>query len=556
MKHYDVAIIGSGASGGAVAYSLTKAGYKVALIEKGRVISRDEFSKDELAYTRRDILTPNIYQEYHILEYIENGKWVSKATNQLGSSFFNGNMLGGSSNLMSGMFHRMHPDDFKLGDIAPIQGANIQNWAIDYSELEPYYDKAEELVGISGRYTPHRWEPPRKHKEFRYPPLAENKVVKLIDKSCQYLGIEPLTTPRAILSQKHNHRDGCYYSGFCGSYGCSSGAKGSSLEAFIIPALQTNNLDIYTNTQAIKLHTSRSDKIEFVECVNTVDKKTLKIYASAFVLSAQAHESVRLMLNSASKEHPDGLANSSKELGKNLIFSAGGVINATLSKDTLQTISYNDLQEFGTFVNRSIKEWYFIKNGDKRIKGGLVEFMFESSNIIAKASKNNIRDGRLLWGKALNDEVQKRFQTQRKLRVEIFNDYLPNDECYITVDKKHLDIFGQPVGKLRVYSHPQNQKIAKLLASKSQEVLEHMGASDIQTTISNLPPPNLIAGGCRFGDDDKTSVLNKHCQSHDIPNLFVADASFMPTGGSVPYTWSIYANALRVGEYIDFVISN
>jgi len=552
MKVYDIVIVGSGASGGAVAYTLTKVGYKVALVEKGRFISRDEFSKDELAYTRRDILTPNIYQEYHMLEYIQDGKWISTSTNQLGSSFFNGNMLGGSSNLMSGMFHRMHPDDFKLAEKMPIKGANLQNWAIDYDELEPYYDKAEELVGISGRYTPHKWEPPRKHKQFTYPPLQENKIVKLIDSSCKHLGITPLTTPRAILSHKHNRREGCYYSGFCGSYGCSSGAKGSSLEAFILPALQTNNLDIYTNTQVIELHTSRGDKIEFIECIDKIKKTSFKIYAAAFVLSAQAHESVRLMLNSASKEHPDGLANSSKELGKNLIFSAGGVINATLSQDTLRGISYQELQEFGTFVNRSIKDWYFMEDVTGKIKGGLVEFMFESSNIISKASKDNIRDGRLMWGKALSDEVQKRFHTQRKLRVEIFNDYLPNDECYITVDTKHLDIYGKPVGKLRLYSHPQNQKIAKILASKTQKILEVMGARDIQTSISDMPPPNLIAGGCRFGDESKSSVLNRYCQAHDIPNLFVADASFMPTGGSVPYTWSIYANALRIGEYIAF----
>jgi len=555
MKHYDIAIIGSGAGGGVVAYYLAKAGYKVAIIEKGRVISRQEFSKDELAYTRRDILIPNIYEEYHMIEYLQDNKWVYKPSYELGYSFFNGNLLGGSSTLMSGMFHRMHPDDFRLKDIQNIQGTNLQNWAIGYDELEPYYTKIESLVGISGRYIPHIYEPPRSHQKFLYPPLQENQAVKLIDSSTKKLGITSLTTPRAILSKTVNHRDSCYYSGFCGSYGCSSGAKGSSFEAFIVPALRTNKVDIYTQTQAIKLHTSRSDKIEFIECIDRCTKRKLKIYATVFVLSAQAHESVRLMFNSASKEHSKGLANSSGELGKNLIFSSGGVINATLHKDSLKGIGFEDLMEFGTFINRSVKDWYFIQDKNSTIKGGLLEFMFESSGVIANASKNNIQNGRLMWGKALSDEIQKRFKTQRKLRVEIFNDYLPNDECYISVDKNHLDIYGQPVGKLRLYSHPHNQKVARFLASKAIDILHEMGCRDIQTHISTMPPPNLIAGGCRFGKDSKTSVLNRYCQSHDITNLFVTDASFMPTGGSVPYTWTIYANALRVAKYIDLRFS-
>jgi len=552
MKNYDVVIVGSGASGSAVAYTLSKAGYTVAIVEKGRFIHRKEFSKDELAYTRRDIVVPNIYDEYHILEYLQDGRWISKATNQLGYSFFNGNILGGSSSFMSGMFHRMHPDDFRLADISKIEGANIQNWAIDYTQLEPYYTKVEKVVGVSGRYKPHLYEPYRSIKGFPFPPLQENKVVKLIDRSLQKYGISSLSTPRAILSQKYKHRDGCYYSGFCGSYGCSSGAKGSAFEAFLIPAIATNNVDIYINTQVVSIHTSRSDKVEYIECIDKKAKKSFKIYASIFVLSAQAHESVRLMLNSASKEHPDGLANSSKELGKNLIFSAGGHMEATLKKDTLQGISFSELMEFGTFVNRSVKDWYFIKDGTSKQKGGLLEFMFESSSIISKATRNNIQEGRILWGKALSDEIKMRFTSQRKLRVEIFNDYLPTDECYITVDKKHLDMYGKPVGKLRVYSHPQNQKIANLLASNIEPILKDMGAVDIKRHISTLPPPNLIAGGCRFGNNPKTSVLNRYCQAHDIPNLFVADASFMPTGGSVPYTWTIYANALRIGEYIAF----
>jgi choline dehydrogenase-like flavoprotein len=107
-----------------------------------------------------------------------------------------------------------------------------------------------------------------------------------------------------------------------------------------------------------------------------------------------------------------------------------------------------------------------------------------------------------------------------------------------------------PVGKLRIANHPHDLKVGNYIAQKCEAVLEEMGAKNIYSSISGTPPQNLIAGGCRFGDDPKTSVLNRDCQSHDISNLYVADASFMPTGGSVAYTWTIYANAFRVADRI------
>jgi choline dehydrogenase-like flavoprotein len=92
--------------------------------------------------------------------------------------------------------------------------------------------------------------------------------------------------------------------------------------------------------------------------------------------------------------------------------------------------------------------------------------------------------------------------------------------------------------------------VAQAIAKKAERILEVMGAKGVGSSVSPAPPPNLVAGGCRFGDDPKRSVLDRNCKAHDVANLFIADASFMPTGGSVPYTWTIYANALRVGDYI------
>jgi len=552
MKQYDVVIIGSGASGGAVAYTLCNAGFKVAVLEKGRLIKRDEFSKDELAYCRRDIVTPNLFEEYHTIEEKVDGKWETTPTYDSGWSFWNGNIVGGSSNFMSGMLHRLHPDDFRLkSKYGEIEGANVVDWPISYEELEPYYTLAEELTGISGHYVPHPFEAPRSTPDFTQPPTKENAVVKLLDKSCKTLGIRSLVTPRAILSRNKGHRNACYYSNFCGSYGCSSGAKSSSREALLTPALATGNLTLLSNAHVKSLHTGSKEHVDYALAVDTVTGKEMKIYGNLFVVAAQAHESARLLLNSANKDHPNGLANSSGELGKNLIFSGGGSGQGELHADALKEISFAELMQTGYFVNRSILDWYFIDDWwHGKFKGGSVEFMFEHQNIISRARKNNYEEGKMLWGSALADRVVDRFTKQKSIRFEIFNDWLPNDDCFVSLDPIHKDKYGMPVGKLRINGHPQDVKVGRYIARKCEAVLEEMGAKNIYSSISSVPAQNLIAGGCRFGNDPKTSVLNRYCQAHDIPNLFVADASFMPTGGSVAYTWTIYANAFRVAEHI------
>jgi len=554
---FDVLIVGSGASGGAVAYTLCKAGYNVVVLEKGRLINREEFSKDEIAYVRRDIITPNLFEEYHTIEEKIDGEWVATPTYASGWSFWNGNIVGGSSNLMSGMLHRMHPDDFHLkSKYGAIEGANIVDWPISYADLEPYYTKVEEIIGISGHFEPHPFEPPRSRKRFSQPPTLENAVVKLLDKSCATLGIKSLVTPRAILSRETAHREACYYSNFCGSYGCSSGAKGSAREALLVPALATGNLTLKSHIHVKRLHTGIKEEVDYAEVVDTITGKETKIRAKLFVVAAQAHESARLLLNSANKYHPNGLANSSGEVGKNLIFSAGGAGQGELHKESLKEIGFDELMRPGLFVNRSLLDWYFVDHWwDGRFKGGLVEFMFEHQNIIARARKENEEDGKMVWGKALGEKLAKRFTESKSIRFEIFNDWLPHDNCFVSLDPSHKDKFGMPVGKLRIAGHPHDLKVGNYIAKKCKKILEEMGAKNIYASISPMPPQNLIAGGCRFGTDPKTSVLTPQCRTHDVKNLYVADASFMPTGGSVPYTWTIYANALRVADHIIAVLN-
>ena len=540
---YDICIIGSGAGAGPIAYELFRAGKKVVILEKGDIYSEKDFSKDEIAYTKRDIFTPKLKEQYHTIEAYEEGKWVKTPTYESGWSFWNGSLLGGSSNFMSGFFHRLKPDDFRLKSVyGEFEGANVEDWPISYDELEPFYDLVEKVVGVSGKVTPYAHQEKRSSPEYPYPPLAEHPIVEHFDATCKALDFTPFKTPRAIISESKEGRNPCYYSNYCGSYACSSGAKGSSRATLIQPALATHNLHIIANAFVVKLLTDETKNIKSALYL-TKEGTQKSVEAKLFVLAAQAVESSRLLLNSKNKEFPDGLANSSGAVGKNMLFTGGGMGSGEFD---LSHFSQETLLQSGLFVNRALKDWYFTKE----FKGGVVDFLFEHPNPIRRANSLKREDGKLLFGKALQDKIFQTFTTTRTLSFEVFTDWMPNDNCFVSVDENYQDKYGIPVANIRIGAHPQDVKVGEFLAQKALKVLEKMEAKNITYDISPLPSQNLQAGGCRFGDDPKKHVLNRYCQSYDHPNLFVTDGSFMPTGGSVPYTWTIYANAFRVAHYI------
>ena len=532
---YDVCIIGSGAGAAPVAYELSKKGAKVVVLEKGDFYEEKDFSKDEIAFCRRSIVTPDLKDEYHVIEDIP--------TYKSGWDFWNGNVVGGSSNFMSGFFHRLNPKDFRLlSEFGEIDGANIVDWPISYEDLEPYYEKVERIVGISGKVQKYKFAEPRSTKEFPYLPLKEHPIANYIDDACRALGISCMKTPRAILSKAKDNRSACYYSNFCGSYGCNSGAKGSARAALLQALLKGTNLTVKTRHHVTRLQVDDKNKVKYAICRHGDNE--VKIEAKIFVLAAQAVESCRLLLNSHSKSFPDGLANNNGQVGKNLLFSAGGIVSGDLK---IHNKKMNSHLYDGLFINRTVKEWYFL-NGKK---GGICEAILEHANPIFKANKQKWDEtGNLLWAEKLQKRLLHKFTKIKTLQFEIFNDWLPNDGCFVTVDKKYKDKYGMPVAKLSIASHPKNEEIGNILAQKTVKILEKMGAENIQTSISPYPPQNLQAGGCRFGRDCKTSVLDPNCRVHEVENLFVTDGSFMPTGGSVPYTWTIYANSFRVADII------
>ena len=561
----DVCIVGSGAGASPIAYSLSKAGAKVLVLEKGPWLTETEFKKDELAISLRNSYNPDLSDEQHVIEeeYQDddgNSYWQGEPTSESGWSFWNGTVVGGSSNFMSGYFHRLKPIDFRLkSEFGEIEGANIEDWPISYEELEPYYAQVEREVGVSGTTVNHPNQEPRS-SSFPYPPVVEHGIASWIDKAAADIGYHAVPVPRAILSQPAMGRRSCEYSGYCSNYGCSSGAKGSGRAALLNHAIATGNCTIKPNAKVYKIETDDQGEISGVLYYDRHGRKH-KITAKIYVVACQAVETSRLLLASNGKKFPQGLANNNGQVGKNLVFSAGGTGQGDFIYDELTPSQSSSLKQVGPFINRSLQDWYQIndqafngKSNNGLAKGGTIDFLFHQ-NPVARARStlwqyDENDNAQLVWGEQLKQNLKQEFTTYKTLRFEVFNDWLPTDNCFVTLDDKIKDKWGDSVAKIRIGYHEHDLKVGEYLAEKAEKLLSAMGAKNISSSVSGYPPSNLMAGGCRFGDNPKTSVLNKYCQAHEVDNLFVTDGSFMPTGGSVPYTFTIYANAFRVADHI------
>lgn len=554
MPEFDACIIGSGAGAAPVAATLAAAGHRVVVLEKGPWLHEGDFFKDDRALSARRAYKPRLRDEPQVLEdRAEDGSWQAVPTWQSERDYWNGSMVGGATNFMSGLFHRLKPDDFRLLSVyGPIAEATIVDWPIGYDELEPYYARVEQDVGVSGRVVVHPHAEPRSTADFPYPPTREHLFARRIDEACSRAGLHPLPVARAILPQAQGDRGGCSYSGYCGGYGCATGAKGNARSALLNRAVATGQCEIRPRAHVFRLASDARGRVVAAEYRDATGSAR-RVTARVFVVACQAIETCRLLLLSDGPRHPRGLANGSGQIGRNLVFSATALGAGDFLLAEVPPGERAALADCGPFVNRALQDWYHIDDPalGGPAKGGTVEFVLQHPNALARASMLKWREnGRLLWGRELKTRLTHDFTALRRLTFEIFADWLPHADCHVRLDPAVKDRWGVPVARIRLGFHPHNARVTGYLAARGEDALRLIGAGNARSRVYDSPPPNLVAGGCRFGVDPATSVLDPQCRAHEVDNLFVSDASFMPTGGSVPYTWTVYANAFRVADHV------
>lgn len=546
-EEVDVCIVGSGAGGGPLAFELSKAGAKVVVLEKGPWYEQADFVHDEIPVVRRNMWVPFVRDEPHLMQ--RPGDKRPRPT----SDGWISNNVGGGTVHMSGFFYRLHPVDFRMkSTYGAIEGANVADWPIRYEDLAPYYDKTEREVGVSGKAGQYPNEPPRSG-DYPMPPLAVNPMARLVEKGAKAVGAHVFDIPRAITSKPWNGRPPCHHCDFCGSYGCESGAKSSSLAALIPRAVETKRCEVRPHSMAFEVVTDDAGKATGVRYYDKDGNEQLQ-KAKIVCVSATSVESARLLLNSTSNRFPKGLANGSGLVGKNLTFS-------TLAKAFGEIdIDYLD-EELAKrhrvhFLNRAVQDYYQLtggtaagKRGDYD-KAGTIHFLLPHRNPIFTAERISRRSNPPLWGGALKKALHRYYYEVRELEFETFGEFLSNPGTYVSVDGNVKDKWKIPSATIHLTPHPKDIENSQALLQKGLAILD--GAGVTRTYVDTVGGTTYVLqhGTCRFGSDPAESVLDPSCRAHEVPNLYVVDGSFMPTSGGVPCTFTILANSFRVADIL------
>lgn len=529
----DVCIVGSGAGGAPIALELARTGLTVVVLEKGPARGPVEALHDELRVVRRDFFVPFVADEPHVV------RLRGDEPGTRGNFGWIASCVGGGTAHWAGFAFRLSPEDFRRGTITGgVAGSSLSDWPISYEDLEPWYVKAETLIGVSGKAGA-PFEPPRRG-EYPLPPLPAHPIARAVDRAATELGLHPYATPKAILSQPYRGRAACMRCDFCGSYGCEMGARASTADTLLPEAVATGRCEVRAHAMARQVRVDRAGKAASVVYSDRAGV-LIEQRARAVVLACSAIETPRLLLASRSGRFPHGLANSSGLVGKNLVMiGRGGGAADFLHRGAAHI---EGLESNEAFVGVAVRDLY-------EGAGTLVFELAQKGPIRVAERLSAGPNGKTLWGKALKDRLRAHYREGQHLGFEAFSETLPVESCAVDLDPEVRDRFGLPVARLTLSRHPTDRERSARLVASGMGVLEEMRPDRVLGSVTGELYDVLQAGTCRFGTDPSRSVLDADCRAHDVPNLWVVDGSFMPNAGAVPNTLTILANSFRVAERI------
>ncbi|MGB4838625.1 MAG: GMC family oxidoreductase [Saprospiraceae bacterium] len=561
-KKYDVVIVGSGAGGGMAAKILSEAGLAVAVLEAGGDFdpAKDEY-KTQLKWPwespRRGANTQRAFGDFDAAW----GGWEMEGepyTRAEGTKFdwFRSRMLGGRTNHWGRISLRFGPKDFKRKD----QDGLGDNWPITYDEVKPYYDKVDKLIGVFGTNE----GLPNDPDGFFLPPPKPRLHELFVKKGGGKAEVPVIPSRLSILTRKINSERGvCFFCSQC-NRACQVYADFSSGTCLVKPAMQKGKVELYTDAMVREVLTDEKGMATGVLYIDKKDMKEYKIGAKVVVLAASACETARIMLNSKSKLHPNGLSNSSGVLGRYLHDSTG-TDRMGFMPELVDRTRYNEDGVGGLHV---YSPWWLDNKKLNFPRGYHIEYwggmgmpsygfgfgMDTMRKYITDEVGNPSPNGG--YGPALKNDIRRMYGSM--IGMSGRGESIPQYDNYCDIDPETVDKFGIPVLRFHYNwtKHEVNQ--AKHMHETFEEILTGMGAVLLgkkpdETTQNGLAAPGRIiheVGTSRMGDDPKTSVLNKYAQAHECKNLFVTDAgSFVSQADKNP-TWTILALSWRTSEYI------
>ncbi len=529
----DFVVIGSGAAGGIIAKELSQNGYRVVVLEQGPYLTEADFTHNEVKVLNEDLLTNHPKTQPSTFRRMPTD--VAKTQRAL----VYGRLVGGTSVHFTANFWRLHEIDFvERSKVGAISGTGFTDWPITYSDLEPYYTKVDWEVGVSGLAGASPFDPPRS-KPYPMPPLPTKSSGVLLEKAGRKLGWNPFPAPMAILSQPRAGRSACVNCGFCLGFGCEVGAKSSSLAAMIHVAEKTGRCEIRPNSYVHKIEVDTNGRATGAVYFDAERNVHLQ-KAKAVVISANGAETPRLLLLSANKQFPNGLANSSGLVGKYLMLNSGAVSVGVFEEPL------NDYKGFA--VSRIIHDFYEL-DGQKLgfYGGGGIDARFDLTPI--GFANGALPPGTPRWGKGFKDAIAHNFT--RTMEVMSHGTSLPLETNSFSLDANVKDDWGLPALCMTYKDHPDDLKLATWLNARGLELLDAAGAKQKWSfPIEEQSFAVHLLGTCRMGNDPKTSVINADHRTHDVKNLFLCDGSSLVTSGRGQPTMTIEALAFRAADRI------
>jgi choline dehydrogenase-like flavoprotein len=534
----DAIVIGSGAGGGIVAAELAEAGLAVALFERGKLYSTADSDHSELnsQYSVPPAYGPSVYANPRTFRYSD------RETARLvypGIDYNYGKTaaaVGGGTLAYGGAAWRFKREDFRMkSTYGSIPGTAVEDWPITYDDLEPYYERAEYELGVSGLAAADPFAEPRK-KPYPVGPLPINPQGEIIRKAGLRLGWHPFPPPFAILTAPYHKRAACVQCRWCLAHACEVGAKSGTQIAMLPRAIKTGKCVLYTNCFVVRILTDVKGRAAGIQYFDN-QKRGHELYGDLMVVACSATESARLLLNSSSKLHPHGLGNSSGQVGRNL--------NDHTGADAFGVFDFEIPHDKGPGPSIAFNDWNHPRTGE--IPGGGYIYNYYCTLPIEFASMRP--PGEAKWGKAHKDFQRRYFY--RFIHLGSNCQAMPRENNRVDLDPTVRDAWDVPVARItHAYSEP-DYKIANFVMDKEEQLLREAGATKVWRGGNGRGGVGDHQNGtCRMGNDPKTSVVNSYCQSHDVDNLFVTDGSVFVTDAGFNPSLTIQAIAFRAADYM------
>jgi choline dehydrogenase-like flavoprotein len=502
----DVCIVGAGAAGGVLAYELSKAGLNVVVIEAGPFWdSQKDFASDELATAHLGWQDTRIVSGRNPLQLGKNNS---------------GRGVGGGTTHFTGVFLRFHESDFRTRSEDEVG----EDWPITYQDLEPYYDRIEKDIAVSG---PKHYPWGAFHGPYPYPerePTSANAEIFRI--GCEKLGIRSVVPPLAINSAPFDGRPPCINRGFC-NQGCMPNAKFSTLIHHIPKAIK-HGAEVITDSMVTQIHVNKEGKVKSVTFVH--DGQTYEQAARVVILASFIVETPRLLLHSANSQFPEGLANSSGWVGKAIMPHSSNDVYGKFSqeirlyKGTPVLATTQDFYE--TDRNRGFARGYTLHaHGSRPV--GMAKSISKSAN---------------LWGQRLRETM---LNYNFYGRITLVGEVLPEKTNCVTLSEEK-DEYGMPLPNVSFSYGDNDNRLIEHAVGRMKDIIQAAGGTPEFVTDDTAH----LMGGCRMGNNPDHSVTNSYGQTHDIPNLFICSASLFVTSGGGNPTNTVMALAARTADYI------